>query len=152
MHEKNKYRHIPWNRYNLEKYRDINFWSYRPALTTITMTPLMLVGLLGNDSRQCEIFSQLTKYLKTQTTIILKTLTYIYKNLKISRKYKMNKDKKTDSTNLSMYSMEGNSSLLCIFSGRPKVWLNSNLDSSKVKTGGSSVNQCWKKKTRTHTY
>ncbi len=33
MHEKNKYRHIPWNRYNLEKYRDINFWSYRPALT-----------------------------------------------------------------------------------------------------------------------
>ncbi len=32
MHEKNKYRHIPWNRYNLEKYRDINFWSYRPAL------------------------------------------------------------------------------------------------------------------------
>ncbi len=32
MHEKNKYRHIPWNRYNLEKYRDIDFWSYRPAL------------------------------------------------------------------------------------------------------------------------
>ncbi len=32
MHEKYKYRHIPWNRYNLEKYRDINFWSYRPAL------------------------------------------------------------------------------------------------------------------------
>ncbi len=32
MHEKNKYRHIPWNRYNLEKYRDINFWPYRPAL------------------------------------------------------------------------------------------------------------------------
>ncbi len=32
MHEKNKYRHIPWNRYNFEKYRDINFWSYRPAL------------------------------------------------------------------------------------------------------------------------
>ncbi len=32
MHEKNKYRHIPWNRYNLEKYRDIHFWSYRPAL------------------------------------------------------------------------------------------------------------------------
>ncbi len=32
MHEKNKYRHIPPNRYNLEKYRDINFWSYRPAL------------------------------------------------------------------------------------------------------------------------
>ncbi len=29
---KKKYRHIPWNRYNLEKYRDINFWSYRPAL------------------------------------------------------------------------------------------------------------------------
>ncbi len=27
-----KYLHIPWNRYNLEKYRDINFWSYRPAL------------------------------------------------------------------------------------------------------------------------
>ncbi len=26
-------RHIPWNRYNLEKYRDINFWSYRPALS-----------------------------------------------------------------------------------------------------------------------
>ncbi len=25
MHEKNKYRHIPWNRYNLEKYRDIHF-------------------------------------------------------------------------------------------------------------------------------
>ncbi len=34
MHEKKKYRHIPWNRYNLEKYRDINFWSYRPALAT----------------------------------------------------------------------------------------------------------------------
>ncbi len=33
MHEKNKYRHIPWNRYNLEKYRDINFWSNRPALS-----------------------------------------------------------------------------------------------------------------------
>ncbi len=33
MHEKNKYRHIPWNRYNLEKYRDTDFWSYRPALT-----------------------------------------------------------------------------------------------------------------------
>ncbi len=33
MHEKKKYRNIPWNRYNLEKYRDINFWSYRPALT-----------------------------------------------------------------------------------------------------------------------
>ncbi len=32
MHEKKKYRHIPWNRYNLEKYRDIDFWSYRPAL------------------------------------------------------------------------------------------------------------------------
>ncbi len=32
MHDKNKYRYIPWNRYNLEKYRDINFWSYRPAL------------------------------------------------------------------------------------------------------------------------
>ncbi len=32
MHEKNKYRHIPWNRYNLEKYRDTDFWSYRPAL------------------------------------------------------------------------------------------------------------------------
>ncbi len=31
-HEKNKYRYIPWNRYNLEKYRDINVWSYRPAL------------------------------------------------------------------------------------------------------------------------
>ncbi len=36
MHEKNKYRYIPWNRYNLEKYRDINFWSYRPALVDIT--------------------------------------------------------------------------------------------------------------------
>ncbi len=35
MHEKNKYRHIPWNRYNLEKYRDINFWSYRPALVGV---------------------------------------------------------------------------------------------------------------------
>ncbi len=33
MHEKNKYRYIPWNRYNLEKYHDIHFWSYRPALT-----------------------------------------------------------------------------------------------------------------------
>ncbi len=32
--KKNKYRHIPWNRYNLEKYRDIDFWSYRPALQT----------------------------------------------------------------------------------------------------------------------
>ncbi len=31
MHEKKKYRHIPSNRYNLEKYRDINFWSYRRA-------------------------------------------------------------------------------------------------------------------------
>ncbi len=37
MHEKNKYRHIPWNRYNLEKYRDINFWSYRPALPVNSM-------------------------------------------------------------------------------------------------------------------
>ncbi len=27
-----KYRHIPWNRYNFEKYREIHFWSYRPAL------------------------------------------------------------------------------------------------------------------------
>ncbi len=35
MHEKNKYRHIPWNRYNLEKYRDTDFWSYRPALICI---------------------------------------------------------------------------------------------------------------------
>ncbi len=35
MHEKNKYRHIPPNRYNLEKYRDINFWSYRPALAAL---------------------------------------------------------------------------------------------------------------------
>ncbi len=36
MHEKNKYRHIPWNRYNLEKYRDTDFWSYRPALSGST--------------------------------------------------------------------------------------------------------------------
>ncbi len=36
MHEKNKYRHIPWNRYNLEKYRDTDFWSYRPALILVT--------------------------------------------------------------------------------------------------------------------
>ncbi len=36
MHEKNKYRHIPWNRYNLEKYRDTDFWSYRPALALAT--------------------------------------------------------------------------------------------------------------------
>ncbi len=41
MHEKNKYRHIPWNRYNLEKYRDINFWSYRPALTEISLKILL---------------------------------------------------------------------------------------------------------------
>ncbi len=33
---KKKYRDIPWNRYNLEKYRDINFWSYRPALLWCT--------------------------------------------------------------------------------------------------------------------
>lgn len=24
--------HITWNRYNFEKYRDVNFWSYHPAL------------------------------------------------------------------------------------------------------------------------
>lgn len=112
------------------------------------MTALMLVGLpLGNDSRQCEIFSHLTKYLQTQTKIILKTFIYIYKKTKYLESIKWINIKITDSTNLSMYSMEGNSSLLWIFSGRPKVWLNSNLDSSKVKTGGSSVNQCWKKNT-----
>lgn len=41
--------------------------------------------------------------------------------------------------------MDGNSSLLWIFSGLPSAWLNSNLDSSKVKTGGNSVNQCCNK-------
>ncbi len=35
--KKKKKRHIPWNRYNLEKYRDIHFWSYRPALSVCTM-------------------------------------------------------------------------------------------------------------------
>lgn len=34
----------------------------------------------------------------------------------------------------------GNSSFLCIFSGRPSWVLNSNLDSSNVKTGGSVLN------------
>lgn len=38
------------------------------------MTPLMLVGLgLGNDARQCEIFTHFTKHSKTQTKVILKT-------------------------------------------------------------------------------
>ncbi len=32
MHEKNKYRHIPWNRYNFEKYREMSFLLYHPAL------------------------------------------------------------------------------------------------------------------------
>ncbi len=42
---KKKYRHIPWNRYNLEKYRDINFWSYRPALLDIVFNyTLMVLG------------------------------------------------------------------------------------------------------------
>ena len=27
-----KYWHISWNRWNFEKYRDIQFWSYRPTL------------------------------------------------------------------------------------------------------------------------
>ncbi len=35
MHEKKKYRHIRWNRYNFEKYCDINFWSHHPALIYI---------------------------------------------------------------------------------------------------------------------
>ncbi len=43
---KKKYRHIPWNRYNLEKYRDINFWSYRPALLLII--PCMIVYVTNN--------------------------------------------------------------------------------------------------------
>ncbi len=42
MHEINKYRHIPWNRYNLEKYRDIDFWSYRPALVQSCFVPKWL--------------------------------------------------------------------------------------------------------------
>lgn len=45
---------------------------------------------------------------------------------------------------LSRYKTWGNSNLLWIFSGLPNAWLNSNLDSSNVNTGGSSVNQCWK--------
>lgn len=36
-----------------------------------------------------------------------------------------------------------------IFSGLPNAWLNSNLDSSNVNTGGSSVNQCWKETQQT---
>ncbi len=40
------YRHIPWNRYNLEKYRDINFWSYRPALLHSILDGLEPCGLL----------------------------------------------------------------------------------------------------------
>lgn len=47
---------------------------------------------------------------------------------------------------LSRYKTWGNSNLLWIFSGLPSAWLNSNLDNSNVNTGGSSVNQCWKKK------
>ena len=44
---------------------------------------------------------------------------------------------------LSMYMTWGNSILLCIFSGLPNCWLNWNLESSKVKTGGSLVNHNW---------
>lgn len=50
---------------------------------------------------------------------------------------------------LSRYKTWGNSNLLWIFSGLPNAWLNSNLDSSNVNTGGSSVNQCWKETTNT---
>ncbi len=46
MHEKNKYRHIPWNRYNLEKYRDINFWSYRPALNVRQLFDIVASGVV----------------------------------------------------------------------------------------------------------
>ncbi len=63
MHEKNKYRNIPWNRYNLEKYRDINFWSYRPALVT---TVIIRVGsddaLWGHWARG--VFTPQTKFEK----------------------------------------------------------------------------------------
>ncbi len=47
MQEKKKYRHIPWNRYNLEKYRDIHFWSYRPALYLYIYKKnnLLIIGL-----------------------------------------------------------------------------------------------------------
>lgn len=44
-----------------------------------------------------------------------------------------------------MYIIGGNSSFLCIFSGRPSCVLNSNLDSSNVKTGGNFLNHLCKK-------
>lgn len=45
-----------------------------------------------------------------------------------------------------MYIIGGNSSFLCIFSGRPSCVLNSNLDSSNVKTGGNFLNHLCKNK------
>ncbi len=58
--EKKKYRHIPWNRYNLEKYRDINFWSYRPALvhTILKFTSLNICYVLY----QCCHGTKITEY------------------------------------------------------------------------------------------
>ncbi len=60
MHEKNN-RHIPWNRYNFEKYRDIHFWSYRPALQC-TWNNLYCTMNLGqaNDAYE-KTFQMLTK-------------------------------------------------------------------------------------------
>ncbi len=51
MHEKKKYRHIPWNRYNLEKYRDIHFWSYRPALAATLKK--VHYKQISNDFNKC---------------------------------------------------------------------------------------------------
>ncbi len=60
MHEKNKYRHIPWNRYNLEKYRDINFWSYRQALAGLNW-------LFETETEQVETE---TEQVETETCVI----------------------------------------------------------------------------------
>jgi len=30
--------YMQYNRYNFEKYRDIHFWSYRPALVSFQLT------------------------------------------------------------------------------------------------------------------
>ncbi len=45
---KNKYRQIPWDRNNLEKYRDTHFWSYRPALTHTVLKRSLSVVCFGS--------------------------------------------------------------------------------------------------------
>ncbi len=71
MHEK-KYHNLLWNQYNCEKYCDINFWPYRPALD---------VTIFDNEQK-CTSASYL-KLLKlsTQATVKCAFLKYFFLNI-----------------------------------------------------------------------